>query len=130
MGIAGWRIGGSKIIMGKSVCPPVLFTNLNVNVVWSMIFMCTVQMVLHLDAGCSSSSCLPRALLDASSVHPVFCSTQYVILEYTVHALWSAFGQWFNHSPICQHKGVHEISELKQANIKRVNPSFYFILIK
>ncbi|XP_066351457.1 uncharacterized protein [Miscanthus floridulus] len=27
------------------------------------------------NAGCSSSSCLPRALLDASSVHPVFCSS-------------------------------------------------------
>jgi hypothetical protein len=100
MGIAGWRIGGWKIIMSKWVCPPVLFTNLNVNVMWSVILMCTVQMVLHLAAGCSYSSCLSRAFLDASSVHPVFFFLA-VIREYTVHALSSAFGQWFNHSPIC-----------------------------
>jgi hypothetical protein len=42
--------------------------------------------------------------------------------------LWSSFGQWFNHSSICQHKGVQEISELKQPNIKKVNLHllFYF----
>jgi hypothetical protein len=70
---------GLKIIMSKWVCPPVLFTNLNVNVMWSVILMCTVQMVLHLAAGCSYSSCLSRAFLDASSVHPVFFSSQWYV---------------------------------------------------
>jgi len=45
----------------------------------------------------------------------------YFRLKDDENMVHSAFGQWFNHSPICHYKAVQDISELKQANIKEVN---------